>query len=215
VPDNSEKDGRAARLWRRVKVDWVSAVMAVVTIAAMVGAGWMYSRSSSVKSVAIGDATPLVQLIDLATSEPLVVLGLKGKVVWIVFWSAGATDAPKTLTALARVSSVLKPHPRFAMLTAAIEVDQPDKVRAVITATKVDLPVYLATPESRLRFGADTADPPLHVLINAEGQIIAIGRGSGQSTINRFAEQAVHLLDQLDPEDNTRFAYQSTEHAEF
>ncbi len=181
--------------------------MAAVSIVALLVAAWFRSGSAtSVKPLSIGDSAPLVQLIDLESSEPVLMVGLKGKVVWFVFWSAEAHDAPKTLAAIARCSSKLKAHSRFTLLTAAVDADQPNKVRAAIAGAGVDIPVYLATAESRLRFGAEKADPPLHVLIDSAGQVIAIARGSSQSTLDRIAQQAQHRLEELDPDGNTRFA---------
>jgi hypothetical protein len=216
VPADQTNDAPAAPVSKRGKIDWASALMAVVTIVALLTAAWFHFRSATkVKSLAVGDPAPLVRLIDLDSSEPLLMLGLKGKVVWIVFWSAEAKDASKTLAAIARASSKIRAHRRFTMLTAAIEAEKPDKVRAVMTETGVDVPVYLASADSRLRFGAETADPPLHVLIDAGGQVITIARGAGQSTLDRIVLQAQHRLDELDPEGNTRFAYRSPERATF
>ena len=42
----------------------------------------------------------------------------------------GDAMSPKTLAAIARASSKIKSHRRFTMLTAAVEADQPEKVRA-------------------------------------------------------------------------------------
>ena len=94
-------------------------------------------------------------------------------------------------------------------MTAAARRGKPDRVRAVIAESGVDLPVYLASPESLRRFAAENADPPLHVLIDAEGQVIAIARGAGQATLERLADQAKHRLDELDPMGNTRFAFRA------
>jgi hypothetical protein len=216
VPADQTNDAQPAPASHRARFDWTSALMAAVTIVALLGAAWFRSSSATkVKSLALGDPAPLLRLVDLDSSEPLLMLGLKGKVVWIVFWSAEAHDAPKTVAAIARASSKIKAHRRFTMLTAAVEADKPDKVRAVVNETKVDLPVYLASADSRLRFGAENADPPLHVLIDALGQVIAIARGAGQSTLDRIADQAQSELEQLDPQGNTRFAYRSHERARF
>jgi hypothetical protein len=57
------------------------------------------------------------------------------------------------------------------------------------------------------RFGAEKADPPLNVLIDAEGQVIAIARGAGDATLERLVDQAKRQLDELDPLGNTRFAH--------
>jgi hypothetical protein len=195
---------------KRRSIDWQSALMAAVTIIALiVAASYRFGSSTKLKPLAVGDPAPLLQLVDLDSSESLLMLGLKGKVVWIIFWSAEARDAPQTLAAIARVSTKLRADRRFTMLTAAVNADKPDRVRAVIAESGVNLPVYLASAESRLRFGAQKAIPPLQVLVDAEGQVMAIARGAGQSTLDRLADQAQRRLDALGPQGNTRFAYLS------
>ena len=94
-------------------------------------------------------------------------------------------------------------------MTAAVESGEPDRVRAVVAESGVDLPVYLASPDSLRRFAAENADPPLNVLIDAEGQVIAIARGAGEATLDRLADQAKRRLDELDPMGNTRFAHRT------
>ena len=79
-------------------------------------------------------------------------------------------------------------------------------MRAVVAESGVDLPVYLASPDSLHQFAAESAEPPLNVLIDADGQIIALARGAGPATLDRLADQAKRLLDELDPMGNTRFA---------
>ena len=155
----------------------------------------------------MGDHAPLLRLVDLESSEPLLLLGLKGHVVWVVFWSAEAGDASQNLAAIARATSKLRAHRLFTMVTAAIEVDKPEKVRAAIAAGGVDLPVYLASAESRLKFGVDNAGLPLNVLIDADGKIMLMARGADEATLERIAAMARHRLAELDPQGNTRFAF--------
>jgi hypothetical protein len=65
----------------RRRIDWVSGLMAGVTVAASLGAAWFYfGRRPSERSLVVGSPAPLLQLIDLETSEPLVLAGLHGKV---------------------------------------------------------------------------------------------------------------------------------------
>ena len=93
------------------------------------------------------------------------------------------------------------------MVAAAVEADNPDRVRAAAAASGVKLPVYLASAETRRRFGALQADPPLNVLIDAGRPYRRrIARGTSPQTIERIAGQARTLLDELGPLDNTRFA---------
>ena len=48
--------------------------------------------------------------------------------------------------------------------------------------------------------------PPLHILIDADGRIAAIAREAGPQTIERIADHAKRLLEELDPLGDTRFA---------
>ena len=79
-------------------------------------------------------------------------------------------------------------------------------MRAALAKNHATLPAYLAGPETCRRFGAGPADPPLHLLSDAQGRIVAIARGGGQGTINRLETQAQGWLEELDPMGNTRFA---------
>jgi hypothetical protein len=133
-------------------------------------------------------------------------VGLQGKVVWVVFWSAEASSGRTCLAELAAAVKRLEAHRRFAVVTAAVEAGHPGRVRATVAAHGVDLPVYLAAPETRRQFGAENADPPLHVLIDADGRVLAMARGAGRPTLERIAEQAGRRLDELDPLGPTRFA---------
>jgi hypothetical protein len=196
----------AGARWRW-SIDWLSALMATVTVASLLGAAWLRSGSfTSRRSLSVGDPVPVLQLADLDSSEPILMAGLRGKVVWIVFWSAEAADASARLAAIARASKEIRHHRRFTLVTAAVPAGNPDRVRAVIAESGVDLPVYLASPDCLRRFSAENAEPPLNVLIDAEGQVIAIARGAGDATLSRLADQAKHRLDELDPMGNTRFA---------
>jgi hypothetical protein len=192
---------------RRPSIDWLSALMATVTVVALLGAAWFRTGSAARQgSLAVGDRAPLLELVDLDSSEPLLLAGLKGKIVWIVFWSADAPAAPGSLAAIARATNRLRTHRRFSLVTAAASGGDPGRVRAAVASSGVDLAVYLASPDSLRRFSAENADPPLNVLLDSDGKIIAIARGAGQATIDRLALQAGHQLDELDPLGNTRFA---------
>jgi len=199
-----------AKVQGRWSIDWPSALMATTTVAALLGAAWF--RSSSVnpkRSLAVGDHAPLLQFDDLDSSEPILLAGLKGKVVWIVFWSAETPAAPSTLGAIARASNRIRTHRRFSLVTAAASTSNPARVRAAVAESGVDLAVYLASPATLGRFTAEKADPPLHILIDADGEIIAISRGAGQATIDRIVGLATRQLEELDPMGNTRFAFHS------
>jgi hypothetical protein len=144
--------------------------------------------------------------LDLETSEPLILLGLKGKIVWVVFWSANSTSGKASLPMLEAAWKRLKQNRRFSLIAAAVDSEAAQQVRSTITAAKATMPVYLASLETRRRFGALDADPPLHLLIDEQGRIATLARGASRQTIDRLATQAQSRLNELDPLRNTRFA---------
>ncbi len=181
--------------------------MAVVPVGCLVGAAWLrYERSRAPEPPAVGEPVPPLKQLDLETSEPLFLLGLEGRVVWVVFWSADAPSGPAMLKELERVWPRLRPHRRFTLAAAAIEVDHPERVRAALADGGQEIPVYLVSAETRRRFGVELADLPVHLLIGPDGRVMALARGEGRQTIERIAEQAKQELDHLDPTGDTRFA---------
>jgi hypothetical protein len=195
---------RSRRRW-----DAMTALMILITIAALVGSAWMRfgpGASSRPPAATVGSIAPILRLLDLETREPLVLVGLRGKVVWLVFWSAGSPVSPSCLEELEAVSVRLKSHRRFALVTAVPEASHTEQVRAAVAKHDRDLPVYLASSETLLRFGVANGDPPLHVLIDADGQIAAMVRGADRPTIQRLSGQVQSLLDELDPLGHTRYA---------
>ncbi len=110
------------------------------------------------------------------------------------------------LKELERVWPRLRPHHRFTLAAAAIEVDHPERVRAALADVVKEIPVYLVSAETRRRFGVASADLPVHLLIGPDGRVMALARGEGRQTIERIAEQAKQELDHLDPTGDTRFA---------
>jgi hypothetical protein len=196
------EDGLTAR-----RFDWVSLAMGLVTIAIVGWVAWLrFVPAPSTEPPAVGSVLPPLRLLDLQSSEPLVLLGLKGKIVWVVFWSPGSETGRKVLPQLEKVWKRLRAHGRFNMLAVAVDRAQSESARKVMAEIHATLPVYLATPETRRRFGVQDADPPLHLLIDERGQVAALAKGAGQETIDRLASRARAWLDELDPMRNTRFA---------
>ena len=196
----------------RCRIDAISAMMAAVTVAAVVGVAWLrYVPSSSsgqapAAELAMDSEAPPLRLLDVKTAEPLVLFGLGDRVVWVVFWSAGAQSGRECLEELEPVWNRLKGSRRFALVTAAVEAGEPARVRGVMEGHGVHVPVYLASPETQRQFHVQGGDPPLHVLIDAGGRVIALARHAGRPTIDRIAEQIRRRLKELDPIGETRFA---------
>lgn len=189
------------------RIDAVGGLMVVVTLIALGGTAWMrFGRPSGAdesSAASVGAQAPPLRLMDLDTREPITLVGLSSKVVWVVFWSAGAPSARTCLAELNTATKRLRSHRRFAIVTAVAETDTPAAVREM---REPDLPVYLAAPETRRRFRAEVADPPLHILIDAGGKVLAMARGDGRPTIDRIATVARRRLDEIDPAGETRFA---------
>jgi hypothetical protein len=201
----------ATEIWSRRRIDPLSALMIALTAATLLGAAWLrFGLPAAPETPRIGSVAPPVHVLDLNASETKVMAGLRGKVVWLVFWSASSESGPATLPMLEDIWNRLKTHQRFAMVAAAIDADHPERVRQLTGANQFNLPVYLASPETQRRYDAAPADPPFHVLIDASGHIIAVARGAGRSTIERIADQAKRQLDELDPLGDTRFASAAT-----
>ena len=192
---------------RRRRPDPVTAIMMAVTATALLAAIWLKSRGTPENEPPrVGALAPPLRLLDMETSEPLALVGQRGKVVWVVFWSATSPSPSSSLAAIERASVPLRARRRFAMVAAAVDTDQPARVRAAVAESQVKLPVYLASAENVRRYGAGAGMSPLHVLIEADGRIAAIAREAGPQTIERIADQARRLLDDLGPLDDTRFA---------
>jgi hypothetical protein len=191
------------------RVDAMTGLMMVMTLIALTGAAWLrFGRpaSAEVSSATVGAEAPPLRLTDPETSEPVVLVGLHDTVVWVVFWSAASPSGQACLAELEKASRRLRIHRRFAMIAAAIEIDDPAKVQAAAREADFKPPIYLAGPETRQRFHAQSAAPPLHVLIDAGGRVLAMARGNGEPTIGRIAEQARRRLDEIDPGGEMRFA---------
>jgi hypothetical protein len=134
----------------------------------------------------------------------MVVLGLRGKVVWLTFWSARSPSAQADLRALDAIRTRLVSRPRFTLLAAAIDADRPAEVRAAVAAARVSLPVYLASPQTRRAYGV--ARTPLHLLLGPDGRVLAAAQGSQPATLARLQKRAEEALDRLEPPTRQRFA---------
>src|SRR6516225_2198706 len=93
APLGEPEDDRPSRPF-----DWVSLLMALVTILVVGAAAWLrFAPRSSIEPPKVGSVLPPLRLLDLQSSEPLVLLGLKGRIVWVVFWSLGSQTGRQVL----------------------------------------------------------------------------------------------------------------------
>ena len=136
------------------RMDRLTVFLGLATLVIVGGTAWLrFGPAPRPEPPAVGSALPPLRLMDLETSEPLVLLGLKGKVVWVVFWSAGSLGPGKPVQARARLEA-----PQVASAVhpggGGRRSGQPDRVRAALAEARSTLPVYLAGPETCRRFGA-------------------------------------------------------------
>ena len=202
TPDPAEEDAEPSR-----RMNSVSLILGALILLILGGTAWLrFGPVGSPEPPGIGAALPAVGLLDLQTLEAKVLLAVKGKVVWVVFWSARSRSGQSALPRLEHAWKRLSPHRCFTLVAAATDSGQPQLVREALGQVEGNLPAYLATPETVRRFGVGQADPPFHFLIDADGQIAATARGAGEDTISRLMAQARGWLDRLDPIGGTRFA---------
>ncbi|MFO0908666.1 MAG: hypothetical protein U0794_09950 [Isosphaeraceae bacterium] len=212
---NEANDEEPGRSLDHDGIDWVSAVMALATALALIGAVWSrYGPSSNPprnEHPGLGSTPSALTLASLADGTPRVIAlgGTAGRVVWVSFWSAAAPTATADLAALEPVWNRLRSRPRFTMAVAAVEADQANRVRAVVatsTAGSGSMPLYLATPATSRAFGAEGSALPLHLLFDTSGRVISVARGRDPATIGRLLEQAERRLEEFEPLGPTRFA---------
>ena len=189
------------------RIDWLSALMAAVALAAIGWAVWRHlARIDRQTPLAVGSDLPPFALLDLKNSERLLMAGQKGKILWLVFWSADSNRGREDLAQLAPFWTRLRRHDRFSPVAVAVDFDRPDRVRLALSEIHATFPAYLAPAETLRRFGVRTSDPPLHVLVDAEGRIAVLARVERPEAVRRLAAQVQGWLDELDPGGPFRFA---------
>jgi hypothetical protein len=194
-------------VWTHRRIEPSSALLLLVTATALAGTVYLrYRSSAALESLTVGSRLPPLQLADLETSEPHVLVASAGKVVWVTFWSGDSPTAMSTLTALEQASKRLAHHRRFVQVPAVIEAREVGQVRESLRSHRIRLPAYSASATVLRQFGVSSADPPFHALIGRDGRILALARGSDDSTLARLAAMAQQQLDELDPKGTLQFA---------
>jgi hypothetical protein len=129
----------------RGRFDPVNAMMALVASIAIASLIWTrFGPVPPVEAPRVGSALPMLHLLDPETSEPLLLLGLRGKVVWVCFWSSASPSSHADVAELDRQWTRLKSLKRFAMAAVSVDADRAgaEAVRAAVAASGATLPVY-------------------------------------------------------------------------
>ena len=190
------------------RFDWISALMALTAslLIAISGYGWLTGGQTgkpAAERPAVASVPPPLHLIDPVTGEPVVLIGLKGKVVWVSFISTTSKDAQADYDALSQVWKGLRPHQKFAMAAVASPTVDRTHIARLIGQASDRVPTYIASKETALAFGVDSSPLPFHLILDPTGKVAAIG---GQGLIQRLAKDATRWLDEIEPSGWTRFA---------
>jgi hypothetical protein len=189
--------------------DRPSLALVLVTLALAAAAAWLrFGPGLWTAPPKVGSHLPPTRFGRLESPEELLLLGVEGRVTWLVFLSADSADGLAVLPRLEAAWKRLRPSRRFAMVAAAVDQGGPDRLRAALASFEGEgrLPLYRADRDARRVFGVDGADPPWHFLVDPEGRIAAIARGSGEEMIARLARQAGRWLEAMEPLDEAYFA---------
>ena len=191
----------------RPSIDWLSLGMAVVITAAVTWTLWLrIGPGSWPDPPSPGTRAPLLMLKPLEGGEPILLAGTRGKIVWLVFWSARSDAAGAVLLEVAKIQRRFAASSHFQLLAIAID-DGVDRARSVLKQANLpaEVGVYLAPTRTRRAFGA--WDLPLHVVIDEDGIVAAVvgGREGGDS--QRLGDRVEEWLKPLDPLGGTRFAW--------
>ena len=142
---------------------------------------------------------PPLKLRDPSTNEPQFWTAARGHVTWLSFLTLKHPRGSSDLIELNRIWRELQSRSAFSGLAIVCD-DGP--IPALI-----DMPLANATDATRQAFLRPETDlAMLHYLIDEEGKIIAIARGSG-AALDRLLLLARDRLKFLEPVDQSKFAF--------
>ncbi len=186
--------------------DRFNLALAVAALALLSGAAWLrFGSGLFPKSTVVGEPMPPTRLSRLHGADSRLFLGMEGRVLWLVFLSSEPADALPVLPGLATAWDRLKDDSRFDMAVAAADSQGPARVRAALEPYRRKLPLYLAGAEAPRSFGVEPSGGPWHFLIDSQGRVAAVARGSAEGTVDRLAKMASDWLEALAPPVDLRF----------
>ena len=179
--------------------DPVSAVMAIATTLVLCAIAWKaFAPTPHPPPPTVGMNAPPLRLRDPFTKEPQFWVAPRGRITWLSFVSLNHPQGIADLTALQKTWRKLDARSAFSAL--AIVCDD------VTVPETLSLPIALATETTRRTFLSTQRElQMLHYLVDEEGKIVVVARGSG-ATLDRLIALAVERLKTIAPIDRSRFA---------
>jgi len=181
-------------------------VSMVIALAFLAASAWLWlgvgERSSP---PVVGSRFPPTRLERLKDADPLLVLGLEGRVTWLVFLPIDAPGGLELLAQLEPFQRQFRSNRRFSLIAATVGSNGPDHPSATLEGYRGHLPLYVADGDVQRLFGVDRVDSPRHILIGPRGRIDLIADGSSRETIDRVARRTRLWLDALAPPRDARF----------
>lgn len=184
--------------------DRFNLALAVVALALLAGAAWLRFGAGSAASV-MGEPMPPTRLSGLHDAGPRLLLGMEGRILWLVLLPVEPAEAEPVLPELVAAWDQLKDDPRFGMAVAATDPLGVEHAGAALETYRGKLPLYLAGVDVPRSLGVEASGEPWHFLVDPQGRVAAVARGSGKETVDRLARMASGWLDGLAPAVEARF----------
>ncbi|WP_337176710.1 hypothetical protein [Paludisphaera sp.] len=179
-------------------------VLALSALALLAGAAWLRFGPGRAASV-MGEPMPPTRLSGLHDAGPRLLLGMEGRILWLVILPAEPDEAAPVLPELVSAWDLLKDDDRFGMAVAATDPLGVEHAGAALESYRGKLPLYLAGADVPRSLGVEASGDPWHFLIDHQGRVAAVARGSGKETIDRLTKMASDWLDALAPAVEARF----------
>lgn len=173
--------------------------MACVTTVVLCAVAWhAFGPTPPPPPPSVGMSAPALRLRDRSTNEPQFWMAPRGRITWLSFVRLNHKQGAADLATLDRCWRKFQARESFSAL--AIVCDDGAIPEAL------ELPIALASEVTRQTFMRSGQEVQmLHYLIDQEGKIVAIARGTG-ATLDRLITLTEERLKFLEPVDRTRFA---------
>lgn len=198
--DEGDDPREDASRWTAGQSAAVAAALALVAASAWIYLGFR-NRSAP---LLVGSRFPPTRFERFEDADPLLVLGLEGRVTWLVFLPIDAREGLEPLAQLESHWREFRSNSRFSLVAATVDHQRPVSSSA-LGEYRGRLPLYVADGDVQHLFGVDRVESLRHILIGPRGRIDVIANGSDQETIDRVARRARLWLDALAPPRDARF----------